>query len=123
MAAETFDWPVVTAVADEYVEHLRRSASTPDLPEVREILEMLRAHLRYDELRRVADAALGAGLEHAGAFTLASFLHQLVEVWQLSTAEPPGEHLLPVLRSALLERNGGSVHVSTRTVARPGLRL
>lgn len=65
VAAETFDWPVVTAVADEYVEHLRRAASTPDLPEVREILEMLRAHLRYDELRRVADAALGAGLEHA----------------------------------------------------------
>jgi hypothetical protein len=282
VAAETFDWPAVTAVTDGYVEHLWRSASTPALSEVREILQMLRAHLRYDELRRVADAALGAGLEDAavrrqyaqalvdddkpafalhlfrgiladpdlpgpeqiearggigrchkqlfmrtrdaarraahlgdalnayrsayleddqrfwhgintvalllraarddpdlhddtraairkdatelaervfttvdhaepstawtravacealialdrfdeavqramalieapdtGAFTLASFLRQLVEVWQLSTAEPPGEQLLPVLRSALLERNGGSVHVSTRDV-------
>jgi V8-like Glu-specific endopeptidase len=57
-----------------------------------------------------------AGDRDADAFKIASFLRQLVEIWQLDTASPPGTVLLPVLRSALLERAGGNVVVETHDV-------
>lgn len=52
----------------------------------------------------------------AGAFKIASFLRQLLEIWQLETTGPPGDTLLPVLRSALLNYQGGSVVIETRDV-------
>ena len=57
-----------------------------------------------------------AGDRDADAFKIASFLRQLVEIWQLDTTSPPGTILLPVLRSALLGRSGGNVVVETHDV-------
>jgi Trypsin-like peptidase domain len=48
----------------------------------------------------------------ADAFKIASVLRQLLEIWQLDTSHPPGDTVLPVLRSALLDRNGGSVEIA-----------
>ena len=48
------------------------------------------------------------------AFTLASLLRQLVELWELDTDELPGQVLLPLLRSAVLARDGGTVTVDAR---------
>jgi V8-like Glu-specific endopeptidase len=50
------------------------------------------------------------------AFIIASFLRQLRAVWQLDTTSPPGNDLLPVLRSALLNRDGGRVIVEPSDV-------
>jgi len=49
-------------------------------------------------------------------------LRQLSEVWQLQTTTPPGATLLPFLRSALLEQDGGTVEVTGEEVgpAPPG---
>ena len=44
-------------------------------------------------------------------FTIASLLRQLVELWELDTDGLPGEILLPLLRSAVLGRDGGAVTV------------
>jgi V8-like Glu-specific endopeptidase len=49
----------------------------------------------------------------AGAFKIASFLRQLLDIWQLNTTGPPGDTLLPVLRSAVLRYSGGGVVVQT----------
>jgi V8-like Glu-specific endopeptidase len=56
------------------------------------------------------------------AFTIASFLRQLRNVWQLDTTTPPGSELLPVLRSALLEHDGGQVTVESVDVRASRLR-
>ncbi|MGH3935433.1 MAG: serine protease [Pseudonocardiaceae bacterium] len=64
-AARTFDWPRVSEVARAYVRHLRGADSPVLLPEVKEVLQLLRENLRYEELRAVGDAALGRGLGDA----------------------------------------------------------
>jgi V8-like Glu-specific endopeptidase len=50
----------------------------------------------------------------ADAFAIASLLRQLVEVWELDTDALPGQILLPLLRSAVLARDGGAVVVDAR---------
>jgi hypothetical protein len=45
----------------------------------------------------------------ADAFEIASTLRQFEEVWQLKETEPPGNLLLPVLRTAHLEKSGAMV--------------
>ena len=50
------------------------------------------------------------------AFKIAALLRQVIEIWELDTTRPPGDLILPLLRSALLERRGGEVLVQTRDV-------
>ena len=50
------------------------------------------------------------------AFAIASLLRQLQEVWNLDTTTPLGNALLPILRGALLKREGGRVLLPTRDV-------
>jgi S1-C subfamily serine protease len=45
----------------------------------------------------------------ADAFELASTMRQLTEVWQLLPGSEPGSTVLPILQSALLQREGGRV--------------
>jgi hypothetical protein len=47
----------------------------------------------------------------ADAFEVASTLRQLQEVWRLNNTEPPGASLIPILRAALLDKEGGGVTV------------
>ena len=53
----------------------------------------------------------------ASAFELASTLRQLTEVWQLDSTHGVGRAVLPILRSALLQRETGHVEVSAADVA------
>ncbi len=46
------------------------------------------------------------------AFEVGSLLRQLTEVWGLTDAKEPGNLLLPILRSALLKREGGSLQMT-----------
>ena len=45
----------------------------------------------------------------ADAFELGSTLRQLTEVWQLTPGAEPGSSILPIVQSALLQREGGRV--------------
>jgi hypothetical protein len=54
----------------------------------------------------------------ADAFEVNSTLRQLREVWGLTDDAPPGSTILPVLRAALLRREGGSISVQPQNVAR-----
>jgi len=76
--------------------------------------EALIALGRHDEAVQRGNAFVRA--DDAGAFKIASFLRQLLEIWELHTAEPPGDTLLPLLRSELLHYRGGGVVVETRDV-------
>jgi hypothetical protein len=60
------------------------------------------------------DAALDRAMQYAtdglaDAFELASTLRQLEEVWQLTDDSEPGSSILPLLRGALLARQGSTV--------------
>src|SRR6185295_13966671 len=74
----------------------------------------------YDEATRMeAYIALGqyhdadcAALRYidsddAGPFEIKSTIRQLEEVWQVNFDEPPGNHLLPLLKAAQLSKEGG----------------
>jgi hypothetical protein len=49
--------------------------------------------------------------EDADAFEIASSLRQLVEVWELKDDDGPGSKILPLLRGALLRRQGGLIEL------------
>lgn len=61
-AAQVFDWPRVTELAESYARALRERGGSASSVQVRSILRLLRENLRYDEVLQVADAALGQGL-------------------------------------------------------------
>ena len=50
--------------------------------------------------------------DYTDAFELASTLRQLTEVWQLDMTSEMGLFTLPMLRAALLEREGGSLELT-----------
>jgi len=82
------------------------------------------------DLAKAAEAAVALGLElealgwtlqYVGsegtdAFELSSTLRQLRELWQLREDAEPGASLLPVLRSHLLQRQGGQISVEPAAV-------
>lgn len=65
---------------------------------------------RHQEAIERAEAFLETSPD---AFTIATFLRQLRNVWELDTTSSPGRELLPVLRSALLKHEGGQVTVES----------
>jgi V8-like Glu-specific endopeptidase len=91
-----------------------QAQSDPDAWSIATGCEAYLALDRHDDA--VEWGARFAADRDADAFKIASFLRQLVEIWQLDTTSPPGTTLLPVLRSALLERAGGNVVVETHDV-------
>jgi len=52
----------------------------------------------------------------ADAFEIASTLRQFNEVWRLKTDTPPGSTILPLLRAAKLQREGGALDTSPSQV-------
>lgn len=109
------DFPDAAAAARRLADELLDTINAlpePGAWDLATAAEACLAQGRYDE-----------GLDWAGRFAtdrdadpfkIAAWLRQLVEVWQLQTSTPPGSSLLPVLRSALLEQNGGGVVVPAR---------
>jgi Trypsin-like peptidase domain len=62
----------------------------------------------------IARATMLISSPDADTFTIASLLRQLIELWELSTDDLPGQILVPLLRSAVLSRDGGTVVVDPR---------
>jgi Trypsin-like peptidase domain/Tetratricopeptide Repeats-Sensor len=71
-------------------------------------------------LRRTEDAQAAAiayvAHPETDAFEVASTLRQLEEVWRLTPDTPPGSTILPLLRAARLQREGGSLNTSPSEV-------
>lgn len=87
-------------------------------PEPFEVATELEAHVALND----APSAIEASSRYvkdpkADAFEIESTRRQLTEVWELTDEAPPGSDLLPLLRAALLARDGGAVQVSAHTVA------
>lgn len=75
-----------------------------DLPE--EALEWLTRYLKSN---------------YISAFELGGTYRQLTEVWRLTPGEPPGDRVLPALKAALLEQQGGEIEIGVDEASREKL--
>ncbi len=112
-------------LAEEILETLNAknedSVEPPNPWEMATIMEAQIATGRFDE---AAETALEYGKSPGtDAFEINSTLRQLIEIWQLTDNDPPGDKLLPILRSALLDRNGGSVTLNPKEAAADVINL
>ena len=73
-------------------------------------MEALVALKEFGRATETADRYVHA--HGADDFEISSTLRQLLEVWQLDNSVPPGYTLLPLLRAAKLEKEGGRLTVS-----------
>jgi hypothetical protein len=86
-------------------------------PEPFEVATELEGHVALNDLPRAIEAAQRyVGNQRADAFEIESTRRQLAEVWELTDEEPPGSDLLPLLRAAVLAREGGAVEMSAQSV-------
>ena len=70
---------------------------------------MVEAHLALGEIDdALTKASIYIDRPDADAFEIYSTLRQFTEVWQLKDTEPPGNLLLPVLRTGHLQKSGGT---------------
>ncbi|MGB8508671.1 MAG: serine protease [Pyrinomonadaceae bacterium] len=109
--------PDPSGLAEAILQTLKtREDEGAELPsfDVATALEALIALGRYEEAE--ARALEYASCKDTDAFEVASTLRQLTEVWQLNDAEAPGAHILPILRAALLGKEGASLTVQPEGV-------
>ena len=109
------DLPDPRALAREIIERLTaRHTGTDPMPAF-EIASLLEAHLALGEEAMAEETALEYAVnDEADAFQFASTLRQLVEVWEFSDDAPPGSRVLPILRAALLKKEGGGIRMDAR---------
>ncbi|MCB1023865.1 MAG: trypsin-like peptidase domain-containing protein [Acidobacteria bacterium] len=112
LAAETL------ALLNSIIEN---SSELPKPWEYATLMETQIALGRFDEAFSTAISYTSSS--EADAFELNSTLRQLVEIWQLDDAAPPGDKILPVLRAALLEREGGSIRLTKNSAKTDGISL
>ena len=104
--------------ADEILAAVaRREARGPlDTWDLATALEACVARQRTLDALGWAEGYIGS--RGADAFELASTLRQLTEVWQLDSRQSGAAALLPILRGALLRRQGGGVELAADDIGR-----
>src|SRR5205814_823114 len=106
------------ALARSIVETVTSPGKTGDQHDVWRMGTELEAHIALNDWVRAADAAVRyTAAEEADAFQIASTLRQLTEVWELTSNALPGSQVLPMLRAALLAREGGGFRLEPHQVA------
>ena len=98
--------------------------SSVEGPKPWELATMLETQIALGQYAEAADTAYEYSMSpDADAFEIDSTLRQLIEIWQLDEAEPPGDKVLPILHAALLEREGGSVRIESKNAAKERINL
>lgn len=83
-----------------------------------ELATELEARIALGDSDGAAQAAVRyAASPDSDAFEIESTRRQLEEVWELTDDAPPGLAVLPILRAALLRREGGSVRLDAQSVS------
>lgn len=112
LAAETLN--LLNTIIDE----------SSELPKPWEYATLMETQIALGQFDEAFQTAINySSSPDADAFELNSTLRQLLEIWQLNDNESPGNKILPVLRSALLEREGGSIRLTKNEVASNSLNL
>jgi hypothetical protein len=105
--------PEADEVARSVLGTLAARRNSTDRTAPWELATMLEAQIALGDQRSAEATALDyAGCAEADAFEYAGTLRQLTEVWELNDGTPLGSTLLPILRAALLLREGGRVQLT-----------
>lgn len=106
-------------VASDILKNLQsreEQSTTGELPPF-ELATFVEVHLALGQFSEaIARTKMYAECKDADAFEIASTLRQMEEVWRLRDQQPPGDEILPILRAALLAREGGSLQLSAAVV-------
>jgi hypothetical protein len=108
----------VPSLAQEILATLdeKERQSNVDLPAY-DVATALEAYVALGRYQDAADAALRYVEQiDADAFEINSTLRQLIEVWQLNYREPPGNHLLPILKAGHLHKEGAAAERDPKEV-------
>jgi hypothetical protein len=116
MSVEQF--PAWEELACSILGTVRSSPKAGDGPDVWRTATELEAHIALSDHVQAAEvAARYVESEDADAFEITSTLRQLTQVWDLTNDAPPGSKVLPILRAALLDREGGRLRLEPHQVA------
>jgi len=111
------DVPSAEATARAVLQAVTAPRAASRDPEPFEVATELEAYVALNDQARAIEAAQRY-VRHpkADAFDIESTRRQMTEVWELTDETPPGSDLLPLLRAALLAREGGEVQMSAPSV-------
>lgn len=92
-------------------------AESPEPLPAWDVATRMEAFVALGQYKEAADTALRY-IDHTppDAFHIASTLRQFQEVWQLKDTEPPGNLLLPILKSGHLRKEGSFTSCDTGTL-------
>lgn len=101
-------YPESAALAKELLAAIEKERDNRDNLPAYDWATMVEAHLALGQIDdALTTASIYIDRPDADAFEIYSTLRQLIEVWELKDAEPPGSLLLPVLRTGHLQKSGG----------------
>ena len=100
--------PDSTEIAEEILATIaNREAASPEPLTIWDVATRMEAFVALGRHKDAVDTALRyVDNPAANAFEIASTFRQLQEVWQLKDTEPPGNLMLPILKSAHLRKEG-----------------
>ena len=110
------EWPDPLVLARDILEALDEQERVKELP-AWDLATKIEAEVAIREYQKTIVTALKY-ISHPGAnaFEVKSTLRQLTEVWQLTEKEPPGKHLLPILRAGHLRKEGATAQGDLKAV-------
>ena len=110
------EWPDPLVLARDILETLAEQERVSELP-VWDLATRMEAYVAIREYQKAITTALKY-ISHpdADAFEVRSTLRQLTEVWQLNDKEPPGKHLLPILKAGHLMKEGATAQGDSKAV-------
>ena len=110
------EWSDPLDVARYILQTLEEREKDNPLP-VWDLATRVEAYVAIREYQKASTTALKY-ISHpeADAFELRSTLRQLTEVWQLNDKEPPGKHLLPILKAGHLRQEGATTQGDFKAV-------
>ena len=105
--------PDSKALAKEMLDVLeRRQAGSAEGLSTWDLATAMEARLALGDFKTATELALDyTESANADAFEINSTLRQLTEVWELTASKPPGSRLLPILRAALVRRQGSTLQI------------
>ena len=101
--------PDPLALARDILATLEEQETKNDGLPVWDLATRMEAYVAIGRFEEAIETALKYIAQNdVDAFELRSTLRQLTEVWQLNEKEPPGKHLLPILRAGHLMKEGAT---------------
>lgn len=116
------DPDALTQKTQTILKTLEEESNEP--PKAWEIATKLEAEIALSKIQdAIASTLRYVDGPETDAFEIGSTLRQLEEIWELNDREEPGLSILPMMRSALLQREGGALSFNPQKAAEEKINL